>query len=673
MSDSSQCSGNMRRALIPGSPPTATNGLGELSTVLNKQRLAKLRVLETALKDAAYNTPTAREAIYANGRTGFSQLYANAIIVAELAGTSKDGSILNGKFPPEIALLLVEDEGQLFRLVTRSELNTRLKVLGVDVKWSDLTTRIAAVPGINCIIYRTTVSYLNRFLSILEWYTNCDFFQTATFIVKKQRKDGEADDYYFTPNHGLELAWVHQFYSFQHLINVFLGQTALRGLNTSAVALTRTLNLAYAKYIGKSSTHAKDNTTTLGVLVFGIGNFRSDPAKLFLEEMRRSLNKSRDTGKKNKQIFTISSRTIPLSSVANADPTTQSDGEKHRNLYTKFGSPYLLADIVRQFRPAGKTLQFTHVYLDHYIDKHSCALQEKALTDFYATTIPLLYESKLLSEDCKIIVPFNDRTVYHLHKAWPSTKAFASVKFTSNWKCNRWYKACETVSNSNALQRIENRRIGLKQCIGTKKGELNSYLEGKIGCELKLFDKRAAKHNKKRKKANQDGEQCYTSTSSASINELRTFSTKWSGYDENQIEQLKWIQLTVLGAKQRFGDYKWPDTPEPTDEEIDTDERTDEEIDTPEPADEEIELKEDLVLTCNCDRDAFDQYETGLVTLQKITLKFKDGTEMELQSIYNKNAQSIHASNNPSNLLHPSYGEEGYNSSLSSTTDPQSV
>ena len=87
----------------------------------------------------------------------------------------------------------------------------------------------------------------------------------------------------------------------------------------------------------------------------------------------------------------------------------------------------------------------------------------------------------------------------------------------------------------------------------------------------------------------------------------------------------------------------------------------------------EIEVEENLVLTCNCYRDAFDQYETGLVTLQKITLKFKDGTEMELQSIYNKNEKSIHASYNHSNLLHPSDSENGDNSSQSSSTVVQSV
>ena len=142
MSINSTPVGSKRKATIAVTPSQSTKsrctdnaGDGNIgfSTELNKQRLAKLKVLKTVLKGVDYNTPAAREAIYANGRTGFSQLYANAIIVAEVAGTSNDGSVLNRKLPPEIALLLVEDEGELvedkgalFRLVTGSELNKRL-------------------------------------------------------------------------------------------------------------------------------------------------------------------------------------------------------------------------------------------------------------------------------------------------------------------------------------------------------------------------------------------------------------------------------------------------------------------------------------------------------------------------------------------------------------------
>ena len=573
MSINSTPVGSKRKATIPVTPSPSTKSRGidnagdgniGFSTELNKQRLAKLKVLKTVLKGVDYNTPAAREAIYANGRTGFSQLYANAIIVAEVAGTSNDGSVLNRKLPPEIALLLVEDEGELvedkgalFRLVTGSELNRRLHALELEVKWNDLTTRIEKVPGINCIIYRTTVSYLNRFLTILQWYTNCDFFRTAEFIVKKQGKDGDANDYYFTPNHGLQLDCVHDFNVFQQLINVFLGETSLRSLNTSAAALTRTLNLAYAKYIGKSSKQAKDNTTTFGVLLFGMSNFRSSEANLFLKQMRTSLNDSKHDGNKYKRIFTVASRRIPPSTDVNGDTTTQSEGGNCRNLYTKFGSPYLLADIVRKFVTEGTTLQFTHVYLDHYIDIPSCALQEKALKDFYSTTIPLLNLSKLMSEGCKIFVPFNGRTVYHLHKAWPTTKAFASVKFRSNRTCNRWYNACENVSNSDALQKIEKKGYTLEQCCGTDRGKLISYLEGKIGCELELFDKRAEKRNKKQKNGNTNGEKCKISTTT-SIDELRAFLTKWSVYNENQIKELKWIQLTVIRSEKLVGDFEWP-------------------------------------------------------------------------------------------------------------------
>ena len=86
---------------------------------------------------------------------------------------------------------------------------------------------------------------------------------------------------------------------------------------------------------------------------------------------------------------------------------------------------------------------------------------------------------------------------------------------------------------------------------------MNSYLESKIGCELKLLDKRADKQNKKRKKGNPNGVKRNARTTT-SIDEWRTFRTKWSGYNANLIKELKWIQLTVLGAEKIVGDFEWP-------------------------------------------------------------------------------------------------------------------
>ena len=108
--------------------------------------------------------------------------YTNARIVAEMAGFSNDGSVLEGKFPPEIALVLLvkgkEETGELFQLVSRSKLNKRIQDLGVVEQCSNLIERMKTVPGIACNQYN-----LPHFLVILEWYTNCDFFKER-FIVK---------------------------------------------------------------------------------------------------------------------------------------------------------------------------------------------------------------------------------------------------------------------------------------------------------------------------------------------------------------------------------------------------------------------------------------------------------------------------------------------------------
>ena len=92
----------------------------------------------------------------------------------------------------------------------------------------------------------------------------------------------------------------------------------------------------------------------------------------------------------DKLVFTVASRRIPLTKGVSAIRSPRTVGEKDCNLDTKFDSPYLLADIIKKFRTEGTTLQFTHVYLDHYVDDHSKMLQEAALTDFYQTTMPLI-------------------------------------------------------------------------------------------------------------------------------------------------------------------------------------------------------------------------------------------------------------------------------------------
>ena len=114
----------------------------------------------------------------------------------------------------------------------------------------------------------------------------------------------------------------------------------------------------------------------------------------------------------------------------------------YKNLYKKFDSPYLLPDVIRKFKTKDKEIKFDKIYFYHLIDSRRKKLLERGLTTFYKTTLSLLEESNLLSNQCKILLLFNEITMHHLHKAWNKTKKKFTVKFLTDTDSNLWYKAC---------------------------------------------------------------------------------------------------------------------------------------------------------------------------------------------------------------------------------------
>ena len=104
--------------------------------------------IDSALDGAVYNTAVLRENIYVLGQTGYSQFCSNATVMAELADFSNEATVDNGKYPPEIMLLLVPAEAtegkkkttnylgshgpaSSFKLVSAKRLFKRVRDLGV--------------------------------------------------------------------------------------------------------------------------------------------------------------------------------------------------------------------------------------------------------------------------------------------------------------------------------------------------------------------------------------------------------------------------------------------------------------------------------------------------------------------------------------------------------------
>ena len=137
-----------------------------------------------------------------------------------------------------------------------------------------------------------------------------------------------------------------------------------------------------------------------------------------------------------KLVLTIASRNASIISG-----TVVENGE-YRNLHKKFDSPYLLRHVIRKVKTKGTGLKFDKIYFDHLCNNRRWKLLETGLTTFYETTLPLLEESNLLSDQCKILLPFNKITMHHLHKAWNKTKKKFTVKFLTDTDSNLWYKAC---------------------------------------------------------------------------------------------------------------------------------------------------------------------------------------------------------------------------------------
>ena len=518
-------------------------------------RTRLLSHIDSALDGAVYNTAVLRENIYVLGQTGYSQFCSNATVMAELADFSNEATVDNGKYPPEIMLLLVPAEATegrqrtpnylgspgpagSFKLVSAKRLFKRVTDLGVIRKWNELKEKTKNVIGIRLYDKTTAVRYLSRYLAILEWYTNCDFFQNTNFVRKLDLPRGNADEYYFTQTHQQLDACTTHFRHFREHIHRYLGGIPLKSLNGALKILNFHLNLGYAKSTSEADDTI-DSVKTPAVLVVGMGNLRSGYAKYRLDELCKKVQKP---------VYTVSSNRLPYVEGGTSGGI-RDDGVTDCNLYTKFDSTYLLADMLKKFKTDGGHPQFTHVYMDHYANLADENLQEAGLESFYATSILLLKECKLLSDRCKILVPFNPRTVYHLHMAWNAMKEFSSVHFLTEDATNDWFHVSSMATK--ATIRIENGFESRTHCVGTEHHGLQANFGNKIMEETRQM-------SKKRKK----GEPV---PFNETVQLMKAYREKWNLYSTELIKTLKWIEISVgvpntTDNTTKTGSCVWPES-----------------------------------------------------------------------------------------------------------------
>ena len=152
----------------------------------------KFTAINHALQGADYNTPITSEVIYTIDQSGFTQLYINAMLVAELLGAEEHISFPNCQFPKCLAVLLFDlINDDIINEDTRRDqkvfITIMLKEHKFKSKLNDLSGCIAKVSGIKWNTFGTTKCYAFSFYEIIEWYSRCKFFN-STFCDTKDKR-----------------------------------------------------------------------------------------------------------------------------------------------------------------------------------------------------------------------------------------------------------------------------------------------------------------------------------------------------------------------------------------------------------------------------------------------------------------------------------------------------
>ena len=479
-----------------------------------------LTEIESALGVYHYNTSDMREAIYISKQTQYSRLRANAIMIGILV-SDKTGEF----FPSSLSALLVEQEVKdQFELTSRNKLSRHVKTLELNTAWVSFEKKLENFVAVfDRTSELTALRYLTTYHHLMTWYTNCGFFTDAIIIKRKKRIDGEVDEFSFLKpkkNDEISRALHAELSRMDKFLQDLLRTKPVREMIGGDKALTDHLNHNYAKMVAQKE--GEEATTRSGILVVGMSNFRSD---ITINRIRLMENSTGTPSQSTTNVFTLSSQAGP-----EGNQYAGCKQLKKNNVYLKWDSPYLLATIVHKF----KNVKFDKIYLDFSISPAMKVLHEKTLIAFFETTIPLLKESGLLSEVCKVVVPFNEFTLAHLHKSWADLKSSVDASFLSDINGSEWYEKTNVAAN------ITDTRV-----IGSDKNKLGRGINAAIQAEKERME-RKRKRSKK------------TPCRSELLVHLTEVLGKWNKYTDADVKKLHWIQLEVLPTNASSGRIVWP-------------------------------------------------------------------------------------------------------------------
>ena len=135
---------------------------------------------------------TLQGADYTIGQSGFTQLYNNANLVAELLGVVENVSFPICRFRKSLAVLLFQltnDDiiNEEIRRDRKGFTRIMLKEHKLKSKFTDLSARIAKVSGIKCKTFGTTKRYAFSFYETIKWYSRCIFLNSTFWNTKVKR------------------------------------------------------------------------------------------------------------------------------------------------------------------------------------------------------------------------------------------------------------------------------------------------------------------------------------------------------------------------------------------------------------------------------------------------------------------------------------------------------
>ena len=469
------------------------------------------------------------------------------------------------------------------------------------------------------------IRYITNFHTTIEWYMDCGFFSDS-FTVKKTMKDGELDKYYFYVNKEKAEG---QFSVMEKDLRTYLGDTPLRDLTGTKANLIWRLNHGYALSISEKGS------INQGVLVLGMSNFLSNYAVKQIEAMTKHLNPS--TGQTPLKVYTVGSEKSIVDQVKQGESRK---GLLKNNLFLKWDSSCLLAKMYRKF----DKVKFNTIYLDHNATPNMRATQKAALKELYDVTIPLLRESKLLNDDCKIVLPFNVTTVYYLHKSWDKVKKYANVSFLSELKDNPWYES----TPEGVLRDIEKKDSTRMELPDQDQLNVSSVFFTTGLCNLISMEaeKIEGAKKKKRKKTSSVATQ---SPLNLELGKTSKALEKWRQYTNAQFDKLKWIQLEISDVK--IGAFTWPDHGTKSTEAATV-------------------QHPDIELICNMDQVDFNQ-KTKDGECPDISIVFSDGTFTRVAQIKTDDFDKtvIIANTNRSNNKGPIFDDDDDDNSCKSSNN----